>query len=194
MTKATKTILIVLILIVVFVWGYFHYRQIPPVVSENASQSEVKDWKTYTDEKYGFEFKYPSIYSLQENTVTLERGDVKTVSVTLGDIPNVLAIAEISVNSAPSTDQCYVPFAGPKYTKTVTNNGITFFTGSSKDQVMGLAQMTEGYSTIHNRLCYKVDLKMDYGRDENGSYDPKFDVTAIEEAFDQVFSTFKFTK
>lgn len=65
-------LLIILGVILVAVNGYFLFKQLTVPVGPNdpiikSKQDEFADWKTYRNEEYGFEFKYPQKYDLYEN-------------------------------------------------------------------------------------------------------------------------------
>lgn len=72
--KHTRLILLIVavFLVGILAIGYFWYqnKQTPvPVKSQNltvaSSTNEFADWKTYTNEEYGFEFKYPNDWILE---------------------------------------------------------------------------------------------------------------------------------
>ncbi len=154
-----------------------------------AAASVPADWKTYRNEKFGYELSYPSEDVLQTG------GDSPNfVGVILKSFSDVFAQAEVWV-SDDTASVCYAPrTAGPAYTKTISKNNIIFHTGKGGDAGMGQAEALEGYSTIHDGKCYRFDLSMQYGRNANGIYEVNFDEGAVENAFDQIFSTFKFIK
>jgi hypothetical protein len=65
MNRAFSKILISVILVVlagggIFVWQYFG-------TPEEAIEDKTVDWKTYSNEEYGFEFKYPKPWILNES-------------------------------------------------------------------------------------------------------------------------------
>lgn len=42
---------------------------LPSSPNGNVAQDETEDWNTYTNEEFGFEFRYPKIYFLEEREV-----------------------------------------------------------------------------------------------------------------------------
>ena len=74
-----KIILSVIIIVVAIlcVAGYFAYQKyLSPTTGPAGvpSGSGVEEWKTYTDTKYGFEFKYPASYNVENGKDTLDPG------------------------------------------------------------------------------------------------------------------------
>jgi len=57
-------IILVTVIVVLAVVGYFMFvKKLKPVVQQPApipKQSQITDWKTYVNTKYGFSFKYPN--------------------------------------------------------------------------------------------------------------------------------------
>lgn len=73
MQKGFAPILIIIILAMVALGGYLVYQKQTklPASSPQTAQSvsnETENWKTYTNTKYSYEFKYPSAWSLGETT------------------------------------------------------------------------------------------------------------------------------
>ncbi len=62
--------LIIAIIAVLAIGGGIYYSKNKSKISSNTSQGVVKetaDWKTYSNNKYGFEFKYPPTWYMSEN-------------------------------------------------------------------------------------------------------------------------------
>jgi hypothetical protein len=147
--------------------------------------------KTYRDEKYGFEFMYPDTYTLKQSVIDVGNGSGRTLVVDFDDIRNVSTSLKINAGLYKPSE-CNVPVNGPSYTKTTVVNGIQFYTGNSGDRGMGMALDQEGYSVVHNGVCYQINLDMGYLRSADGSYAENFDKAKVEEVFKKIMTTFTF--
>lgn len=60
--KNNQKILIVILIIVIIIGGYFALKtkQQPAVQQAPITSADTTNWKTYTNIRYGFEFKYPA--------------------------------------------------------------------------------------------------------------------------------------
>ena len=80
MTNTMKTLLVILALVIVGGGGWYYYENyykkptptptVTPSTKEpttTTTKDETADWKTYTNEKYGYSLKYPKDWEYKEN-------------------------------------------------------------------------------------------------------------------------------
>lgn len=79
----------------VFAWQYFGAPK-EAKSPEKALQDETANWKTYRNEEYGFEVKYPDQFVLNVDSVGLVGGTNEAMGGSFGDIQG-----EIVAQSAP---------------------------------------------------------------------------------------------
>jgi len=81
--RFTNIVLIVLVVVLAIVAGYFVLvkKPISPTNTTSQSQNETTDWKTYQNDKFGFSFKYPANLTAvssgpNEEQKKLDRGEI----------------------------------------------------------------------------------------------------------------------
>ncbi|MEK7650726.1 MAG: hypothetical protein AAB364_02560 [Patescibacteria group bacterium] len=193
-----NTIIILLVLVVLGFAGYTFYNQVQPDYSYQPSATapilntpdnsfttkpapvvdETKDWKTYKNEKYGFEFKYPTSWKLSENIVEVYPGAsffgvrIEDLSVS-GDVT-----MSFTINGVPS-------YTGGNYYKltkgqngmiSIASEGFDTFEPEAED-----AEIIEAYLDLGNTV-YRW-----FFSSKRNAYNP-------EPVFKQILSTFRFTK
>ncbi|MBI3888464.1 hypothetical protein HY311_01580 [Candidatus Nomurabacteria bacterium] len=155
--------------LLVLIGGYFAFTRMLEKSSEPAVQQvpvttayETANWKTYTSNKYGFEFQYPANFSYSEN---------KT-----GGVVNTLAVTD-STNTEKG------------FSLIINNPGFSFGEGCYDTQTT--TKIINGISMNREDDCGEIS----YSFSQNNKQDyiainNKLDV----KLFDQILSTFKFTK
>jgi len=179
-----KYILIVVILAIIISVGILAYQQwwvkkhleklseFPELkIPEKITQDETINWKTYKNEKYGFEIKYPDNFKIDEfpGEVIFYKGEKLTTPP--GSVLDPYPIALVIYNRGKDCGDCSVftleniTIAGYHAVKAITNNQLTdylWITGESKA------------------------VRINYGAHD------KEDKVKSDVTFNQMLSTFKF--
>ncbi len=161
-----------------------------PTATPTASPTSppMSDWLTYTNTKYGFQFKYPPdapLATAQDNYVHI------SLPFTLG---TNLGEKSLDVNVLENADPCNSPLVqGLPYSTSelVTLNGIPFLKQTGTDRGAGQIYDWTVYSTFRGNVCVTFAFILHSGNPNN--YDPpipQFDRTAESAVFEQIVSTF----
>ncbi|MBU4369887.1 hypothetical protein KKG58_03960 [Patescibacteria group bacterium] len=203
-------ILVIIIVLAVVVGGLVAWKQ--------GWISETANWKTYVNNDYGFEFKYPQTFFLESQLIDLGNG--------LYDLDN--QTKQLNSDVSPSTTHLYVNFA--KFSSLIDNketciNDICSRKGPMEDQQiinqasigdeiktrsglpgkvvsigdvkgfrsLGYNPQAKAYNTavvVYNSQIDRIELSMSIvAPNEVQAENDKFN-----KDFDQIISTFKFTK
>ena len=190
---------IVIIALVVIVAGYFvFYKKSVPVAQQPipAQKDQTTDWKTYKNDKYGFEFKYPSTYLVkifEESTVRGRLFQVILNSIAMGEGEGGYGpLANISIGVWDNSSQLsLVGWASDEYNDSFSNYGGDGFSDFKDRTLAG-----------HKAISYSWD-GLDQGKTviiEDGKNIFLADTMAssntdqVWQDFDGVISTLKFTK
>jgi len=151
--------------------------------------SPMDDWVTFTDQTYGFQFKYPPQGSI------VGGGDD---SFTRIDLPFVqgtnLSEKYLEVVVVENTNPCQSPLATQSILETsenVTINGTSFLKQTGQDGTAGHINKWTAYSTIRDNACISLDFIL---RAANPGVfttpPPLYDEAAESAVFEQILSTY----
>ncbi|MBU2610316.1 MAG: hypothetical protein KJ606_05145 [Chloroflexi bacterium] len=143
------------------------------------------NWQTYTDQAYGFTFRYPAqgqIVSRQDHSARI------SLPVTQG---TNLVEKFIDVAATENADPCVSQNPGVSQSQPLTVNGIPFLEESGADAGAGQVYEWLAYSTSKNNVC--VSLTFVLHSTNPGNYltpPPLFDKTAESKLFSSILATF----
>lgn len=61
--SAATTIIIIVLALIIVAGGIWYFVINKPKANSSITDDQLKDWKTYTNKEYGFEIKYPDIFT-----------------------------------------------------------------------------------------------------------------------------------
>ena len=123
---------------------------------------EMKDWKTYRNEEYGFDFKYPSDYHTD-----IEHGDSDfRVTITGPEFFGDSVLVRMSTRVPDTCDRSFAPTVTGIERRVINENDYTYVTPLATTN--NYAQ----YSVWHGKGCYEVTLMNDNKKDSD-SISPK---------------------
>ncbi len=132
------------------------------------------EWEIYTNSANGYSIKYPPSWILNKSYITLGDGLINATKINkaaANDIPNIT----INVYDSGSN---YVKSITPGGEKTYIDN-VPAIKNISNNQTYGI-----GYQLTHGTNTYFISIE----------FSDKQEASRQQEEFDQVISTFKFTK
>ncbi len=169
--------------------GYYFYSEFKKV--GEIVPTQVADWKTYRNEKYGFEFQYPVSWKFSEfgNAGEIYSPDFSSEynhrSIKSGTVITVADYGETYRDDSVNTLNELVKIQ----TDDAPNIKVTFI------KVNGSNAVQFKHSVGENNNTHDVILIVENGREYiiNQQY-KKNSIQPYNEVLDQIISTFKFTK
>ena len=160
---------------------------VPPVTL--TPTSPVDTWLTFTNETYGYQFKYPSQGQI------VDGGNDNFTRINLPFVQGTnLTEKYLQVVTAENVNPCQSPLATQSMLETsatVLVNGIPFLKQTGQDGTTGHTNKWVAYSTFRENIC--VSLSFIIRAANPGVYStppPLYDEVAESAVFEQVVSTF----
>jgi len=156
----------------------------PP--TQMPTDSIPADWQTYTDQAYGFEFRYPptgQILSRQDHAAR--------ISLLIAPGTN-LAEKFIDVSAMENVRPCASPNPGASQSKEVSVNNIPFLEERGADAGAGQIYEWTAYSAQENNVCVSLTFVLhSTNRDNYPTPPPLFDATAEADIFAPILASFE---
>ncbi|MCK4891160.1 MAG: hypothetical protein KAS78_00690, partial [Candidatus Pacebacteria bacterium] len=133
-----------------------------PVIFEDYENSS-SDWKTYRNDEYGFEFKYPQGYTAMPNSPNNNKSiEIKSSTIYPHEILNKLVSASINISIGGASDY-----------KTYTKKEAVYVNGVKSVQYINIDYRgyTRTFVPFENEKYIEVHNLQDYYPEHNKVYD-----------------------
>ncbi len=152
-----------------------------PALSPKPTTDPVADWKTYTNDKYNFSFKYPSGWDYREVS-SKTQNTIDYLQVTLAKSEHFSPIPKgnpsVMISITETTDESKLSvYQITEVIKTIVIGGMTAEEREHKTPTVDSKYIT----FFRNNVAYEFESRMHSQDSEHQSI------------FDQILSTFKFT-
>lgn len=159
-------------------------EKVPPSPAATQTPQPIADmtnWKTYTNESFGLNFKYPTTWSLHE---IIDEEVTLPLDITLNPTSRKDRVSLVTISGELDIGDLK-PFVGNEdFTKILIgkdNNIIAYRDNGEGPYRLDTSKKEYKYYIIHNKAQIVISYRVD---------EP--DMSKVE--FDQILSTFKFTK
>jgi len=172
----------------------------PIEASPTSIPDETANWKTYSNQKYGFEFKYPQNFQITAEGLGQYFLNQKPAIVLESDnfiyLHNQInAILTVSVKSNAKSECDYVPRGVTDTLRNQVINGIDFTVFSESGAATGNFYSNTIFHYLKDTTCYEMVTTIHESSDGNTPEAlPKINEqkAIFNKQFDQILSTFKF--
>jgi murein DD-endopeptidase MepM/ murein hydrolase activator NlpD len=161
--------------------------EVTPVVSPT---NPAQDWLVFTNNTYGFRFRYPQGGQIAEG------GTDNSTRIDLPRVPGTnLTQKYLQMTVVEGLTPCRSPLASssiPQTSETVMINGITFLKETGEDGTAGHINKWTAYSTVRDNACISLDFVL---RAANPGVfttpPPLYDEAAESVVFGEIVSSFE---
>jgi len=200
-----KYILLVLVLAVIvggiLWWTKKQEVPLPEVPEIKKPEKIVEDktanWKTYRNEKYGFEIKYPFLYQVSDELVKESFYDYEISRIVSFSYAGSTMFNIYADNNSSNLTKCLKSYDNKDLTQTKEINGNKFYIYWDKLRDFaagGQRGLQSQYRIIHNNYCYILHYQFSW-RVPMGGEETKAQEANIEKQIEELelmLSTFRF--
>lgn len=147
---------------------------------------DIADWKTYKNREYGYEVKFPPTWAMEEVLSTVWWNSPETTPVT----PERRFIQAGVINHIEGYSIPEILLVQPTNCKDIVVGNIKFCRLKEKFA----SRQSTFYALSRNNKVYFLRLDIEGGRQREGYYLPESQFQNELNVFNQMLSTFKFTK
>lgn len=146
------------------------------------------NWQTYTDQEYGFTFRYPAA-----GQISGQQDHWARISLPVAPDTNLVE-KFIDVTAVENADPCVSQNPGVSQSQQVTVNGIPFLEERGADAGAGQIYEWLAYSTSRNDICVSLSFVLHSANPGNYSNPPPlFDKAAESDVFAPILASFAWT-
>jgi len=185
-------------------------KEAEPVTDDEEVITEPAGWKTYTNDEYGFEVKYPEGFVVETDVIPPASAAVQGATVKFrlihekyyrGKYYRGTNLEEASVvigirQGKGALEGCLKSeYTGERLTEEKKIDQVPFYRDWIHDAATGHRYSATQYRTIYENTCYEIAL---FVHSVGPDFFPpgtvsEFDSDAVMEELNQVLSTFRFT-
>jgi len=195
-------ILVIVLAAIIAGAGIFAYQYFWPLEEEVETPEEAQpkdetaDWKTYRNEEYGFEIKYPFFYQVSDELLQEGFYDYQISKIaSFSYAGNTLKI--YADNSSPNLTKCLKSYENKDLiqSKEINENKFQIYWDKLRDSAAGGQRgLQSQYRIIHNNYCYifhyQFSWRVPIGEEETKVQEADIEKQTAE--LELMLSTFRF--
>ncbi|OHA45895.1 MAG: hypothetical protein A3A80_04450 [Candidatus Terrybacteria bacterium RIFCSPLOWO2_01_FULL_44_24] len=152
----------------------------------NTELGDISDWKTYRNEKYGFEFMYPNDWNIDSGSTQIYKDLYVVINppISLKGHTNGISISSIAEYNNQTLDEILAVICKSDKIECIKNQNGVYYSRVSSTNAYGQYVLIASIPIEKQLVMFEEEL----GDNESA----KSINVSIENIFDQILSTFKF--